>query len=129
MADRYLLDTDILIEYLRGAERAIQYLEGLDGELLMSAITVAELWSGVRGELEAEALERFTLAFRVVPVDEEIARRGGLIRQQYRASHETGLADALIAASALREEASLVSFNSRHYPMISDLDVPYDQPS
>jgi len=53
MAARYLIDTDVLVEYLRGSPRAIRYLERLEGELLLSAITVAELFSGARDESSA----------------------------------------------------------------------------
>ncbi len=125
MPARYLLDTDVLVEYLRGSPKAIQYLEGLKGDLAISAITVAELFSGVRGDEEQTALEQFVEAFQVVPVGEDIARRGGLHRREYRASHGTGLADALVAASAQAAGAVLVTFNRRHYPMISEIKVPY----
>lgn len=125
MPARYLLDTDVLVEYLRGSPKAIQYLEGLEGELAISSITVAELFSGGRGDEEQTALEQFLQAFQVVSVDEDIARRGGLLRREYRASHGTGLADALVAASAQTVGAVLVTFNRRHYPMISQVEVPY----
>ena len=125
MPARYLVDTDVLVEYLRGSPKAIQYLEGLEAELAVSAITVAELFAGVRGDEEQTALEQFLQAFQVVPVDEDIARRGGLHRRQYRASHGTGLADALVAASTQAAGAVLVTFNRRHYPMISQIKVPY----
>ncbi len=125
MAARYLIDTDVLVEYLRGNPRAIRYLERLEGELLLSAITVAELFSGVRGEGEEMALEQFLQVFEVVPVGQDLARRGGLYRRDYGRSHGTGLADALIAATAEAAGAVLVTFNRRHYPMTSQVKVPY----
>jgi len=124
---RYLLDTDVLIEYLRGSDQAAEYLEQLKGELLISAITVAELFSGARGSDELDALDQFMLAFEVVSVDELLARSGGQLRAEYHASHGVGLADALIAASAAERGAELVTFNRRHYPMVEDLQVPYDR--
>jgi predicted nucleic acid-binding protein len=122
---RYLLDTDVLIEYLRGKQQAAEFLEGLDGELLLSAITVAELFSGAKGTQEIEALDQFILAFQVIPIDDRLARQGGMIRQQYHLSHGVGLADALIAATALDREAQLVTFNRRHFPMVEDARQPY----
>lgn len=127
MADRYLLDTDIIIEYLRGSDQAVKYLEDLEGEFLLSTFTVAELWSGVKGEQEEKALEQFMLAFGIVSVDERIAKRGGEFRRRYAASHGTGLADALIAASAENAGALLVSFNVRRYPMFAQVEVPYER--
>jgi len=125
MAARYLIDTDVLVEYLRGSPRAIRYLERLEGELLLSAITVAELFSGARGEGEETALEQFLQVFEVLPVGQDLARRGGLYRRDYGRTHGTGLADALIAASAEAAGAVLVTFNRRHYPMTSQVTVPY----
>jgi hypothetical protein len=125
MAKRLLFDTDVVIEYLRGSKQAIRFLEGADGPLCVSAITVAELYSGVKGEDEQAALEQFLRAFEVITVDEELARRGGLCRRDYHAKHGTGLADALVAVSAEAAGAVLVTFNRRHYPMTRDVLVPY----
>lgn len=124
MAKRYLIDTDVVIEYLRGREQAIGYLESLDGQLCVSAITVAELYAGVRDD-EQEALERFLGAFDVIAVDHALARLAGLFRKSHQPAHGTGLADAIVAMSAKAAEAVLVTFNRRHYPMIDDVLVPY----
>ena len=127
MGRSYFLDTDVLVEYLRGTQKAIAFLESLKGDLFVSAITVAELFSGVRGEREEDALERFLLAFRIIPVDEELAKQGGLLRRDYHPSHGVGLADAIIAATASRLGAGLVTFNRRHYPMVEDITVPWSR--
>ncbi|MBI4483197.1 MAG: type II toxin-antitoxin system VapC family toxin [Acidobacteria bacterium] len=125
MAGGYLLDTDVLVDHLRGRRKAAEFLQRLEGELLVSAITVAELYSGIRGQEEMDALEEFLLAFQIVPVDEEVAKGGGLLRRQYGSSHGTGLADALIAACAERRDARLVTLNAKHFPMLEGVTVPY----
>ena len=124
MPDPVLLDTDVLVDYLRGYNKAVFYLEGLTGPLLTSAITVAELYGGVREGQERPALDRFLLAFDIVAVDEEVAKKGGLYRRNYGASHGIGLADALIAATADVKEARLITLNEKHFPML-DVYVPY----
>ena len=125
MPGRYLIDTDVLIQYLRGSEPAAKLLEGLEGDLQISAISVAELFTGARGPEELAALDQFMLAFEVIPVDEQLARQGGVLRQEYHPSHGTGLADALIAGSAMASGAELLTFNRRHYPMVENVRVPY----
>jgi hypothetical protein len=127
MATRLLIDTDVLIDYLRGGRRATRLLEDPKGELLVSSITVAELYSGVRGAEEERALDQFLLAFQVVDVDRQIAKNAGAYRHQFSKSHGTGLADALIAASAESRQATLVSLNRRHFPMAKGMKVPYSQ--
>ena len=59
-------------------------LESLEGGLCVSAITVAGLYSGVRDNDEEAALERFLSAFDVIPIDEALARLGGLRRRSFR---------------------------------------------
>ncbi|HEY0783196.1 MAG TPA: type II toxin-antitoxin system VapC family toxin [Thermoanaerobaculia bacterium] len=120
-----LFDTDVLIDYLRGEKAAVQLLEDRLEPLLISAITVAELFAGVREGKERASLDRFLLAFQVVPLDVDIAHQGGLYRRDYGKSHGCGLADALIGATAMQRNARLVSLNRRHFPMLSDVWVPY----
>ncbi|MBA2345840.1 MAG: type II toxin-antitoxin system VapC family toxin, partial [Rubrobacter sp.] len=116
-----------LIEYLRGRSEAVEYLEGLTSDLYISVISVAELFAGVKGDEEEESLKQLLLAFVVLPVTEKIARLGGLYRRDYKPSHGTGLADALIAATAEENGADLVTFNRRHFPMLPRITVPYER--
>ena len=125
MAIRLLFDTDVVIDYLRDQADAVQYLENRPEEWLISSIAVAELYSGVRDESEREALEVFLKAFEIVPVDREIAIKGGTYRRDYMKSHNTGLADALIAATADVRQAKLVTLNRRHFPMLKEIITPY----
>ena len=125
MVQRLLIDTDVLIDYLRGRAGAIAYLEGLQGNQFVSAITVAELYAGVREGAERAFLDSFVAAFEIVPIDEAIATQGGLFRRDYGKSHNVGLADALIAASAQSCGAQLVTLNQKHFPMTADVLVPY----
>ena len=122
MAERLLLDTDVLVEYLRGRPEAIEYLEGLESDLFVS---VAEFFSGVKGDQEEWSLEQFLLAFTALPVTEGVARLGGLYRRDFRPSHGAGLADALIAATAEENGVNLVTFNRRHFPMVRKVTNPY----
>jgi len=48
MNEILLLDTDVLIDFLRSRAEAISYLESLLEPPLISALTVAELYAGIR---------------------------------------------------------------------------------
>lgn len=128
MAAPLLIDTDVAIDYLRGHADAVTYIESLSGNNLLSAISVAELFAGVRDGAERTALESFVRAFQVVPIDTAIAERGGLFRRDFGKSHGVGLADALIAASAENRGATLVTLNAKHFPMVDSPHVPYRKP-
>jgi predicted nucleic acid-binding protein len=127
VAGRLLIDTDVLVEYLRDRSEAVAYLEGVTSDLHISVISVAELFAGVRGGEEEKSLGQLLQAFVILPVTEKTARLGGLYRRDYGRSHATGLADALIAASAEENGLDLVTFNRRHFPMVSRLTVPYER--
>ena len=120
-----LIDTDVLIDYLRDNPQAVQFLENDCGRSLISAISVAELYAGVREGVERRALDTFLSAFDLVSVDGSIAERGGLYRRDYYRSHAISLADALIAATAFVRSATLVTLSRKHFPMISDIHIPY----
>jgi predicted nucleic acid-binding protein len=120
-----LIDTDVLIDYLRERPESVRYLENLVPPLLISAVTVAELYAGVREGSERVVLENFIDSFHVRAVDQEIAARAGILRRDFGKSHGTGLADAIIAATAEAQAANLVTLNKRHFPMLKDVVVPY----
>jgi predicted nucleic acid-binding protein len=100
-------------------------LEGTEQPLATSAITVAELYAGVRDGEERQRLDPFVAAFELLPLDRQPAQRAGLWRRHYGPSHGTGLADALIAASAEAAGAALVTLNRRRFPMLAEVLVPY----
>lgn len=62
---------------------------------------------------------------RIVPVSAEIARLGGLYRRDFGRSHGVGLADAIIAASAIVEDVDLETLNTKHYPMFQGIRPAY----
>ncbi len=65
-------------------------------------------------------------SLRWVAVDESIARRAGELGRRWRGSHAAiGLADLLIAASAIELGADLATSDVRHYPMFPGLAPPY----
>lgn len=122
---KMLFDTDVLIEYLRGKDEAKAYIDNIKDVIYMSSITMAELYSGVRKGAESKKLEVFIETFEVVSLNKNIAKMGGLYRNQYKPSHGTGLADALIAATAKEIDAQIITFNTKHFPMLNDVVKPY----
>lgn len=121
----HLLDTCVLIDYLRDREAAVQFIRRLTARPSISVVTVAELYAGVRNDRERNAIEALSALLVVRDVDFEIARLAGTYRLQYRRSHGVGMPDALIAATARIHDARLVTRNARHFPMLDDLLVPY----
>lgn len=119
-----LLDSSVLIDYLRGHAGAQAVVEGVS-DPVASEITRYEVLTGVRRG-EEERTEDVLALPAWVDVDEGIARLAAELARRYRASF-SGVEDAdyLIAATALDLEAQLLTTNVRHFPMFPDLVAPY----
>jgi predicted nucleic acid-binding protein len=124
-----VIDTDVLIDYLRDQPQAVAFLEGSDRPLAVSVVSIAELYVGVREGAERQRLDVFVSAFEVLALGQEAAVQAGLFRRQYGRSHGTGLADALIAAIVQTAGATLATLNRRHFPMLANVVVPYTKES
>jgi predicted nucleic acid-binding protein len=120
----YLLDTNILIRYLRKTEGYDTLLSTLaDNDwLCISVITRFEILRGLR-EHERETTFSLLNSLESLIVNSEIADSAGEFVRTSRARGITlSEADSLIAATALQHQLSLVTTNSKHFPM-SDLVV------
>lgn len=122
-----LLDSDVLIDYLRRVPAAFKHVHPLliAGEAIASVTTKTELLAGMREAEEAKTVRLFG-NLTLIPVDDRIATRAGALAHHYRSSHPgIGLADYLIAATALLFGAELWTQNPRHFPMFESLEPPY----
>lgn len=117
-----LFDTSILIEHLRGDERATALLlEVPTAERLASVLTRVEIEGGMRSEERTKVARLFT-SMRLVPVSDSIARRAGEHLRRFRTSHSgVDLVDYVIAATAEAHQTPLLTLNVRHFPMFPDL--------
>ncbi|MCX7045342.1 MAG: type II toxin-antitoxin system VapC family toxin [Candidatus Sumerlaeota bacterium] len=111
-----LYDTDVLIAFLRGMESARRILiEEASGAIAAcSAITVAEIRAGMK-ESEERATMQLLKGLRILPVDGETALLAGEMKAQTK-KQILELDDCLIAATAIRHTALLVTRNAKHYP-------------
>ena len=115
-----LVDSDVLIEVSRGRDQDIlakwEELARSKHRVLYSPLTAAELWAGARPR-EHEALSNLFRVLLCVPIDGETGRRAGDYLRDYRKSHSVELGEALIAATAVLNNAELWTRNRKHYPM------------
>lgn len=125
MAKPVLVDTDVMVDFLRGHPKAVALVQANSSRIILSSIVVAELYAGVRGNDELNTLDSLVSLFRIIAVSPALARSGGLYKRDYAKSHGVGLADAIIAATADAENAELKTLNIKHYPMIAGLTPPY----
>ncbi len=120
-----LVDTDVMADFLLGAPEAAAFFRANGDRMALSAVTVAEVFAGARAE-ELAALEELTEAFPVLPATGEIAREAGRLKGRDGRTHGTGLADALVAATARLHGMELATLNTRHFPMWPGLRPAFD---
>lgn len=117
----FLLDTNFVIGLLRGARPHWECLEKLSEQTppSISTITRAEIYAGCHPAEEAET-RRLLGCFKAVPVNADIADMAGRYAYQFaRRGTTLHLEDALIGATAVREDLVLVTQNISHFPMLS----------
>jgi len=120
-----LLDTSVLIDVLRGDERAVRFVAALDEVPLCSEITRIEVMRGLRSA-ERRPASRLLGEIEWHPIDRLVARRAGDLGRRWRRSHPgIDTADLAIAATAELTETELATANLRHFPMLDGLELPY----
>ncbi len=120
-----LIDSDVLIEHLRGDTDARDWLvqaRHASGPLALSVISLTEIAGGMRSPERREVM-RLLGSMQRFEVTEQVARRAATLMREYRRSHSgIGLDDYRIAATALTEGLELATLNVRHYPMFPALN-------
>jgi predicted nucleic acid-binding protein len=122
-----LVDTSILIDYLRGDPDAARLLEAerAKAPLQSSEIVRLEVLAGMRPGEEADTRALLsTLTWH--QVDETVAEEAGGLGRRWLASHAgIDAADLAIAATAIVQSCELLTRNTRHFPMFPGLRPPY----
>lgn len=120
----YLVDTNILIWIIRGKKEYIDWFDDLEGNvtLFISSITIAEIFKNVFPQ-ELVRTEKILSQFQVLSVTASLAKQGGLYWQQYNKKYKNlHILDCLIAATTKEHNLTLVTLNTRHFPM-SDIRI------
>lgn len=117
---KFLLDSDILMDFFKKKEYAVDLVNSLltRGTLFLSILSITELRSGwTVGQTKFFLPKLYNFA-KILNLNKAIAELAGQYRQEY-----TGkgillpLVDTLIASTAILEKCQLVTRNKKDYLM------------
>jgi len=124
-----ILESTVLVDLSRQDETARAYVdvERKAGVVKVSIVSNMELIIGCRNKAEVQKTEKFLADYDVLDITPLIGRKAYELVARFNKSHGLAIPDALIAATALVENAVLVTSNTRHFSMIDGLrlEEPY----
>ena len=128
---RYLLDTCVLSDFVKGDIKTIENIKGCSpAELNISALTVMEIEYGlllVPGKKSfaiKEVITNLTEAIKVIPFSKDIAMEAALIRSELQKKGQPiGSYDLLIGATALHNGLTMITANVGEFKRINKLAV------
>jgi len=125
-----ILDTNICVRFLRGEESVVRRLLDADenDDLRIPAMVEGELFYGVeKSERRVENREKVKALLAFLPVchadDETMEKFGELKAKAEAAGRRVDDADVIIAATAMRHGALLVTGNTRHFSRFDGLEI------
>jgi predicted nucleic acid-binding protein len=98
-----IIDADVIIELLRKNPLAKSFISNEVGDenIILSCITIAEILQGAKNKQDLVQINKMLNQYIVVPINYSISNIFTSLFQAYVLSHDTGIADTLVAATAL----------------------------
>jgi predicted nucleic acid-binding protein len=124
-----IIDTDVLIWYMRGNEKAFHLIENTD-VFFISVVTYMELVQGMRNKKELNNLRQALHAWntKILYISEEISAKAMFAVEQHFLSHSIQLADALIGSTAIAYGLPLLTGNDKHYKVMKEIQIKKFRP-
>lgn len=120
----YLIDSNILIDYLRGDKGTAEFLYNLektDNSAFISVITEYELLCGkdIDNPIKSKKISELLSLFPPIDVNSEIVK----ISAKFYRDYHSGIADAIIAGTAFYTNSTLITRNTKHFSNIKKITI------
>ena len=124
-----IFDTDIFIWVQRGNKKAASKIEKSKNRYL-STQTYMELLQCAESKAQHKFVKDFitSYGFILLPLTENIGHRASIYIEEYTLSSGLRSGDALIAATAVENNITLISSNTKHFKAIKDLKFKVFKP-
>lgn len=117
-----IYDTDIFIWIQRGNQQAADLIEK-DNDKYLSIQSYMELLQGAKNKTQHRVTKGFIVDFEfsLLPLTENIGHRALIYIEEYALSSGMMSGDAIIAATAVENNMTLISSNIKHFKVIKEL--------
>jgi len=124
-----LYDTDILIWVQRGNSKAAKLIEE-DEDKFLSIQSYMELLQGAKNKLHHKYVKDFItdFSFAILPFTENIGHRALIYVEEYALSSSMRAGDAIISATAVENNMTLISSNVKHFKVVKELQFKAFKP-
>lgn len=122
-----LIDTCVFIDYFRGIEEAISFLEQQKDEISLSVITKMELFQGAKDKKELKKIENFLGNFVIHHLNYAISVKALEFIKTYAKSHNLSIPDAIIASTAFQYRIPVFIRNAKDFKYLKGIttEEPY----
>jgi tRNA(fMet)-specific endonuclease VapC len=119
-----IFDTNILIELYRGNLTVKEEAQLIKSDVFyVSSITVAEFMVGAKNKDDLKRIEKDLSKYTAIPINAEITDIFIDLFRTFTLSHRPGIADTLIAATAIYYHLPLYTLNKKHFQFIPGLHL------
>jgi len=118
-----LIDSDVLIWYIRGNENAKKVVSKAI-PFKISVVSYMELVQGMRNKKELILKKYLELwGVEVIQITNEISTMAMNLVEKYFLSNSMELQDALIASTSLTYKEVILTANEKHYKFLSNIQI------
>jgi tRNA(fMet)-specific endonuclease VapC len=124
MEEMILIDTNILIDYLKGNSQAEAFIQKYGkANLIINSIIAMELYQGARNKSEFGKIKKELAGFIMVDINEAISQTALRLEERYAVSHQVSIPDYFIAATALVYDLEIRTHNLKDFRFIPNIKV------
>lgn len=119
-----LVDTNVIIESLRGKKETVTLLEKIGlKNIAISTITEMELYIGARDKKELNFIKKRLKKIEIIDFDKKISKKSVELVFKFSKSHTLDIPDSIIAATSLIYDLPLITYNKKDFKFIPDLKL------
>lgn len=123
MDSNILLDTSVLIDLQRGEEKTVKLFDNIKIRVSVSRVTACEFIYGAENKKVKQINKSFLESLPIIEINKAISKYTYFLLDKYSLEVKLGIANALIAATAIVEDLSFWTLNKRHFKKIKELKL------